>query len=313
MLKPMLAANAPEDLYALTYPLYASPKLDGLRCLIVAKDWYRETVPFDEKYEPYVDRATQAIALSRTLKPIQNLHIQSQLDLGSLIGLDGELIVGPENAQDAYTKSESGVMSRDGMPDFTFHIFDAHDRGIIPYAAARAKWLSKYLPDTCRLHEQVLISSVVELEDYEVSCLSSGFEGVITRDIASPYKFGRSTVREQYLLKVKRFMDFEAVIVGFEERMHNANEAKQDERGYTKRSSHQENKIPTGMLGAFICEKDGTRFNVGTGFTDAQRKTYWELREILVGKLAKVKSFPIGVKEAPRHPVFMGLRSEEDR
>ena len=41
----------------------------------------------------------------------------------------------------------------------------------------------------------------------------------------APYKQGRSTVREGYLLKVKTFLDDEATVVRFEERMHNGNEA----------------------------------------------------------------------------------------
>jgi DNA ligase-1 len=37
------------------------------------------------------------------------------------------------------------------------------------------------------------------------------------------YKFGRSTVRDNILLKVKRFLDDEAVVIDIEEKMHNEN------------------------------------------------------------------------------------------
>ncbi len=46
----------------------------------------------------------------------------------------------------------------------------------------------------------------------------------------------------------------EAVIVGYTEKMHNANEAKKDNLGRTERSSCKEGLVPTGTLGALICQ-----------------------------------------------------------
>ena len=43
-------------------------------------------------------------------------------------------------------------------------------------------------------------------------------------------------MREGYLLKVKRFVDGEALVIGVTEPMHNANEAKTNELGRTARS-----------------------------------------------------------------------------
>ena len=56
----------------------------------------------------------------------------------------------------------------------------------------------------------------------------------------------------------------------------------------------------------------GIEFGVGSGFTDEQRNALWASKESLVGKLAKVKFFEVGIKEAPRFPVFLGFRSEID-
>ena len=67
--KPTLAIAA--DFKKLVYPVYASPKLDGIRCSIV-----------DGK------------ALSRSLKAIPNAHISRLLSCPELDGLDGELIIG---------------------------------------------------------------------------------------------------------------------------------------------------------------------------------------------------------------------------
>jgi DNA ligase-1 len=96
--------------------------------------------------------------------------------------------------------------------------------------------------------------------------------------------------------------------------MHNANVAFQNELGRTARSSHQDNKVGKGTLGAFLCVDlaTGANVSVGTGFTADQRADFWSRREQLRGQLVKYKHFPHGVKDAPRHPVFLGFRDPED-
>src|SRR5690606_27777905 len=113
---------------------------------------------------------------------------------------------------------------------------------------------------------------------------------------------GRSTAREGHLLKLKRFTDGEAVVIGFEELMHNANEATKDELGYTKRSTHADGKVPMGTLGALKVRDltTGIEFSIGTGYTAAQRRKLWDARDTLVGKVVKYKHFEGGVKDAPR-------------
>ena len=56
------------------------------------------------------------------------------------------------------------------------------------------------------------VYSLEALLEYEEEVLSQGYEGLIIRDAFSPYKFGRSTVSEQSLLRLKRFKDAEANI-----------------------------------------------------------------------------------------------------
>ena len=45
--------------------------------------------------------------------------------------------------------------------------------------------------------------------------LNAGYEGLMLRDPNGIYKFGRSSVKENILLKVKEFMDDEAEIIAF--------------------------------------------------------------------------------------------------
>jgi len=39
---------------------------------------------------------------------------------------------------------------------------------------------------------------------------------------------------------------------------------------------------------------------------------FWGARDELIGKLKKYKFMPHGVKDAPRHPVFVGFRDACD-
>ena len=95
--------------------------------------------------------------------------------------------------------------------------------------------------------------------------------------------------------------------------MHNANEATRNELGYIERSSHKDNLVGRGDLGALVLEMDdGRQFNCGTGFDDALRAEIWANADQYMGRMAKVKSFLIGVKDLPRFPVFLGFRDEGD-
>jgi DNA ligase-1 len=134
------------------------------------------------------------------------------------------------------------------------------------------------------------------------------------RSYEGPYKQGRSTENEGYLVKVKRFEDSEAEILGAFEEMHNDNAKETNELGRTKRSTAQAGLIPSGVLGGFDVRdlKTGVEFSVGSGFTAEMKAEYWQARENLVGSIIKYKHFPSGGKDKPRHPIFLGMRSKED-
>ena len=295
-MKPMLAVEAPPTI---RFPVYASAKLDGIRAVI--KD---------------------NMVMSRSMKPIPNRFVQDCLGQTAFHGLDGELTVGAENAKNVMQATTSGVMSRDGEPDFTFWVFDAWNSGHMSYGE-RLRSLAHEFTDGAlgqypriRLLTQTLIRNQQELNDYETLTLAQGFEGVMLRDPRSTYKFGRSTAQEGYLLKLKRFADSEAVVILAEELLHNANEAVIDALGHTARSSNQEGKIPMGTLGALKVRDvtTGIEFNIGTGYTADQRAELWALARsgYLEGKIVKYKHFEGGVKTAPRFPVFLGFRSPID-
>jgi DNA ligase-1 len=149
---------------------------------------------------------------------------------------------------------------------------------------------------------------------WEESYLTAGYEGVMLRHPGGPYKQGRSTAKEAWLLKVKRFVDAEARVIGFSEAQHNANEAKRNELGQLERSSHKAGKVGKQTLGALTVKdlKTGVEFDIGTGFTADQRQVFWTTGDNLIGKVVKYKSQPTGVKDKPRFPVFLGFRGNVD-
>lgn len=290
--KPMLAGTI-KDTKTLKFPLGATYKLDGIRCL--------------KPYEPSV--------VSRTFKPIANKHISALLSQALPVGIDGEIMAG-ENFQEV----THAVMSFDGTPEFYYNAFDyVKDNCEKPYID-RIKDLVEWYETVGQNYSYIkilipeIINSEEELLAFEEKALAAGYEGVIVRSLDSPYKNGRSTLKEGYLLKLKRFSDSECIILGFEEQMMNNNVATKDAFGRTERSSHMDNLVGKNTLGAFLVEDIYTKlvFKIGTGIDDKTRQYIWDHRTEFLGQIGKYKSFSIGVKELPRHPVWLGIRSKED-
>jgi DNA ligase-1 len=293
----MLAENCTEA--DIRFPCFGSFKIDGVRVL------GRDGLPG-----------------SRNGKVHRNLHLQKLFAEHARVlqGLDGEIIVGDPFAPDVCRRSSSACSTIEGVPDFQLHLFDRWDTPTEPYHQRLRVVRDRHdyeLPSWCHVVRQFRLHNHAELMALEAEALALGYEGLILRDPDAPYKNGRSTLKQGWLLKFKRFQDFEATVVGVEERMHNGNEAETSELGYTTRSSHQENLIGMGTLGALWCEGltafQGKRFKVGTfkGFTAEELKELWD-GGTLVGRIAKLEHFPIGVKDLPRFPKLLDWRSIED-
>ena len=295
-MKPMLAATATvgEIQTLLTKgPLIATPKLDGIRCLIKDGRLY-----------------------SRSLKPIPNQFIRATLeDRPELNGLDGELMIGAPGDPAQFQLTTSGVMRERGEPDFTYWVFDRHDLNI-GYAARLAELISLHqaAPPNIKVVPWSPIENLEDLLLYEALKLDEGYEGLIFRHPDRPYKYGRSTLREAGMLKLKRFEDSEAVIVGYEAEMENTNAKKTNELGRSKRSSAKAGMVAKDTLGNLLLHDPikGWSFSLGSGFDDATAAELWADKDDLIGKLVKYKFFPIGVKDGPRFPVFLGIRDPRD-
>lgn len=306
MIKPMLAASFPKDsnideeLPNLRYPILTSPKLDGIRVLC----------------HPTLG------PVSRSLKPIANIYIRTLLSSPAFHHLDGEVIVGDhESPAYSFSATSSAVMSQAGEPDFTYLVFDSfefpelafHKRLAVADARVRlalieGKFYVRYLA-------HIIVASHIALRDLEEAWLSAGYEGAMIRDLQGTYKFGRSTYREGGLIKLKRFDDAEATIIGFVELERNCNVPTQNELGYQTRSDHKAGMEPAGTLGALLVRGigdpwEGVTFQIGSGFDQATRDLYWASRHTLINETVNYKYQRIGSKDAPRMPIFRGLRGD---
>lgn len=288
--KPMLASHA--DLESINFPVMCSPKLDGVRAVVLGGK-----------------------VLSRSLKPIPNKFVQALFSDPCFEGLDGELIVGSPTDPHCFSNTTSGIMREDGDPKVSFYIFDSvlepNKTWMERFYATRSKY---YHHDSIVVVNQTFVEDMDQLLELERIYLSQGYEGLMIRDGKAPYKYGRSTVREGYLLKLKRYIDSEAKVLGLNPLLSNTNEAKRNELGKLERSNCKAGMVEQEKLGTLLVQdlKTNTTFHVGSGFTEEERIYFYKHPEEIIGKVIKYKYFPVGVKELPRHPVFLGIRDERD-
>jgi len=279
-IKPMLAVKITE-LDNIAFPVYVSPKMDGIRCLV-----------------------SEGVAVARSLKPIRNVHIKSTLfalfsDYDCV--LDGELIVAEPTAADCFKVSHSAIMSGKGTPAFTYNVFDIQlpaPRNHLPYAERidTLEWMLRNdasIPSTTiNIIPITLVDDKSALLELEAAYLDEGYEGIIIRSPDGQYKHGRATVKEGTFFKLKRFSDAEAIVIDYVKMDHDGGD----------------------MLGALLVKDIVTNqtFSVGSGFTMQERLKWWEDRQAVVGTVIKYSFFNYGVDVAPRFPTFKGIRSTDD-
>lgn len=281
--KPMLAS--PANLDIVKFPVLASPKLDGIRCVV-----------------------HEGQAKSRMLKPIPNHYVRETLSSPGVHNLDGEIVTFTDGKLDDFNTTQSKVMSQDGeVEDFVFYAFDHFGSPALPFAERHLR-----VPYATDRYQRKLPHELVQnLEDLHKLCeqhIQLGYEGTMIRSPNGLYKFGRSTAREQGLLKIKRFHDAEAVVVGLTELMRNGNEATTNALGRTERSSHKANMIPSGTMGTIVANWNGVEFEIGTGYTQQQRQEYWH--SLKPGTKITFKYQELSKYGVPRFPVFLGIRRD---
>lgn len=287
LVKPMLAVEAP-DLAKLKYPLLASFKMDGIRCLI-----------------------TKEGPVTRSLKPIPNHYIRETLS--SLpVGLDGELVVLNDKGLIDFRATTSAVMNRKFKPKFEYHVFDLFNKRA-PFIDRSNALVDMKLPRFCLPVTQIPVASKDDVESLFSEALDVGFEGLILRAKDAPYKHGRATAASNWMLKVKPWADAEATIINAVEAYENTNEPTKNKLGHTERRTTKEGRVCKGTLGSLVVQSPDfpKPFEIGTGWDHEEALRLWNDPE-LIGKVVRFRYVNTGEYEVPRFASFQGLRSPLD-
>lgn len=286
--KPLLSLSEEVSpiLDKLPYPLAMSAKLDGIRGIgRGGKLWSRKLIEIPSRF------AQECFAAAEH-------H-------------DGELIAGDPFHPEVYNRTYRAVMGEKAVDeDLKFYVFDHFEHPDKPWTDRLAR-----LETSGRIIklEQRIVHNADEVLAVEAELLEIGYEGAILRRLDGKYKFGRSTLKEAFALKLKRMEDIEAPVVGFEEGTTNMNEKTVDNLGHAKRSSHAENKVPNGRVGKFLVDYQGAIRKVGTGtFSHAELKEIWENQPKYLGGMLAIRHFPHGAMYDLRSARARGWRSKID-
>lgn len=313
MFKPMLAPNDKVDLNEVKYPIFASYKLDGIRCIFKNGE-----------------------ILSRSLKPIVNKQLRDKLQpLAEYskehnIILDGEIyspeltfqeitrFVMTQDFEDAKSIKKHGEVLT--IPShLKYYIFDCiksedFDLEFIKREEFTDKVICDLPNDIIEEVEQVVVMSNNDVEELFSVALEEGFEGLILKDIEGRYKCGRGTIREGLIYKVKPFETFDTVITDVVQSTEvdpNA-ERKTNELGRSVTSKKKDDRILIQKASGFWVEYNGNPLKVMLAMTDVEKEQVWKNKESYIGKVIEYKGMLIGAKDVPRHPVFVRFRNDKD-
>lgn len=301
MFLPHKAIDA--DLDIIKFPIIISCKIDGVRgCFLNAE------------------------FTSRTLKPFRNQNLNNKFNNPILRGFDGELAVGSPTMQNLCRKTTSYVNSfsentSNIVPDW--YIFDYLDDNLknvgyserLAVAQNKIRQIKIDFPgqfDFLKpLPKIAVCKDLKELLENHKQFIEMGFEGTVIRFHAGLHKNGRSTKKGDYL-RLKDNGTEEATILSIIEAEENLNPKEINNLGLSERSSHKENKISKGMVGALVVEIPDKRIiTISAGkMTHEERITYWEEPNKIIGRICTYKFLKTGEHKSRRHARFIEFRDE---
>jgi len=295
---PMLAPSEPLDWDELspTKYYYFQPKLDGIRCK------FHRGVPYT--------RTGKLIPNQQLANSLRDCYLSSPYNG---MDLDGELLLWNPVTKwyCPFNTIQSVVMSRKRMnmveaQDWVYMVFDWYDstppfgrtferRAGVLWSCNQGKpWKDKI----CLV--KTGYGNVANVRAQADTFVEIGYEGAMLRLPNSPYKCGRVTERENYLRKIVEWVRDEAIVIEKRELQHNIDTS----------CKRIENLHPGDTLGTLLVKSARFgEFEIGTGFTAAQRKEFWH-DPSTVGRRLVYKYRPNHIKDKPCPAVFVGWRAE---
>ena len=252
----MRAYNKDWDLADIQFPVGVSVKMDGIRAVNL-----------------------HGKILSSTFKPIPNIYIRKLLEHSTLHGYDGEIVTHTNNIADPFFVVQSKVMSEDVYTDFWFCVFDSFNSPNEPYIKRLGCISNKFL------HGFLAVKTEEELQRFHKSVNDSKSEGTIVRKLDAPYKFGRVTWKEGYVLKLVDWTREEGIIKGF-----------------------TENSTWRNRIGSIVIHTDkwGSVY-LGSGFNHTLSKDFAENPKKYIGRTVTFKYKKERSKLNPSQPIFVGF------
>jgi len=289
----------------LSYPLLASYKLDGIRCI------FRE-----------------GRMISRSLKNIPNARLQDKFaklteftrtEPRLMPLLDGELL-----AKSLEFNDLSGLIrtfDKKAPEDLFFYMFDAivEDKYNEPFID-RLKHVEKFgeiWPDLIKVIPQKLVKTPEEVKAYFYEAVNNGCDGLILRYPMGRYKCGRGTLKEGLIYKLKPYVTFDAQIIEVIQATKVDPNAKKkvNELGYSETSKKKGDRIPVEKACDFVVMHEGeTQLKVVIAMTDKEKEEIWKNRDKYIGKWIEYKGLEVGMKDGglPRHPVLVRFREDKN-
>ena len=274
---PMLAHDFNKRGKNIKYPAFAQKKLDGVRCIAISGKG--SSTPNGGLY-------------SRTGKPFPHLdHIRKEINsLPKGTILDGELYSDTLTFQEivGLVKKETlKPADTEKMKQIYLCVYDTIRDGT---NAERNEWLND-LFKTHKFTDLKLLPTDIahNLEDVKrlhAEYVAEGYEGLILRNKAGPYKIGH---RSADLQKYKEFQDDEYTIVGFKEG----------------------DGLEKGCV-IWICQtKDKKQFAVRPRGSHEERAEAYKTAGDQIGKKLTVRFQELTDDGIPRFPVGIAIRNYE--
>ena len=289
----------PRTYKTLKFPMYASPKLDGVRMVI------NHTGP-----------------LSRSFKVLPNRNLRLRFMEVMTYCLHKQVVFDGEIWAPGHEFAEiSGSVRRihDPLPDWIeYHVFDYMTRdhwekGTGPGFAERvsaARERIRRFPGV-RLIPQKLVRSLSEARDQYELFLSQGHEGMMLKSPFCRYKHGRATVKEATFFKVKAWEEAIGRVIGFKRRREMnegflAQERSIDEMGRTKRTHKQEHYQYTDEFGSVEIRVLTGPYRGRDVFVTFAANCWpqdcsWDQRHQFLQQVVTFEYLPVGSKNLPRH------------
>ncbi len=289
MFKPQLFPNEQIEPKDMKYPLIASYKLDGIRCIFKNGEM-----------------------LSRSLKTIPNIQLHEKfikykkLSETGII-LDGE-IYSPSHT---FQEITSVVMSDDKQVpnEIDFYCFDVLTNNIENYNQRIKKIKIFNL-------KQPTFKYIYNGDDclqMFSEALNNGYEGLILISPLSNYKFGRHTVKSGMAYKYKPYVTFDSQIIDIQQAtiVKEGLESEINELGYKKTSRKKDDRVLIPKASAFIVKYNNETLKVTIALTDKEKEEIWQNYKFYIGRWIEYKGMLVGSKDVPRHPVFIRFRDDK--